>query len=114
MQPFRQLAPLAAPLDDTVLLHEEVTNVLLSVNYENGEISRFVSSSLPETQQEKKRFPSSAFQNPNPFRMLPSSMPNSKGTIILYKQGGDEMVAFTGANTQRYKAAYFTIFIINR
>lgn len=98
-RPRVKLAPLAAPLDDTVLLHEEVTNVLLSVNYENGEISRFVSPSLPETQQEKKRFPSSAFQNPNPFRMLPSSMPNSKGTIILYKQGGDEMVAFTGANT---------------
>jgi hypothetical protein len=60
-RPRVKLAPLAAPLDDTVLLHEEVTNVLLSVNYENGEISRFVSSSLPETQQEKKRFPSSAF-----------------------------------------------------
>lgn len=98
-RPIVKLASLSAPHDDTVLVHEEVTNVLLSVNFESGEVSRIASPSLPETQPEKRRFPSNSFVNPNQFKMLPSSMPNSKGTILFYKHGGDDIVAFNGDKT---------------
>lgn len=98
-RPRVKLAPLAEPLDDTLLVHEEVTNVLLSLNYEKGEVIRISSDSLPETKTEKRMFPSTAFQNPNPYKMLPSSMPNSKGTVLFFKEGGDELIAFTGTNT---------------
>lgn len=98
-RPRVKLAPLAEPLDDNLLVHEEVANVLLSINYERGEVVRISSSSLPETQIEKRMFPSKPVQNPNQFKMLPSTLPNSKGTVIFFKQGGDEIVAFTGPHT---------------
>ncbi|XP_063429829.1 von Willebrand factor A domain-containing protein 8-like [Mytilus trossulus] len=98
-RPRVKLAPLAEPLDDNLLVHEEVANVLLSINYERGEVVRISSNSLPETQIEKRRFPSNSAQNPNPYKMLPSTLPNSKGTVIFFKQGGDEIVAFTGPHT---------------
>ncbi|WAR13710.1 VWA8-like protein [Mya arenaria] len=57
-RPHVRLMPLAAPLDDTVVLHEEVTNTILAVNYENGEINRLVTPSLPQTAPERRRFTS--------------------------------------------------------
>ncbi|XP_062588748.1 von Willebrand factor A domain-containing protein 8-like [Saccostrea cucullata] len=94
-RPRVRIAPLAEPLDSNVFLHEEVTNSILVVNFNTGEVCRLSSHALPEMPIEKRRFPATV-QTPNPYRMCPSTLPDAKGTILFYKEGGDNIVAVTG------------------
>ncbi|OWF39225.1 von Willebrand factor A domain-containing protein 8 [Mizuhopecten yessoensis] len=100
-QPKVNLAPMSAPFDDTVILHEEVSNAIFLVNYESGEVRRIRSPYLPETVTEKRRFPS--FQQKkekgNEFRMCHSSITDNKGTMVFYKAGGDTLVAIAGSQS---------------
>ncbi|XP_032888798.1 von Willebrand factor A domain-containing protein 8 [Amblyraja radiata] len=43
-QPFVRVAPLASPLHDQVILHEEQSNVILLLNLTNGAVSRIIFS----------------------------------------------------------------------
>lgn len=95
-RPRVRIAPLAEPLDSNVFLHEEVTNSVLVVNFKTGDVCRLSSRALPEIPTEKRRFPASASQTVNPYRMCPSTLPDAKGTILFYKEGGDNIVAVTG------------------
>eukprot|EP00105_Crassostrea_gigas_P035222 XP_019919370.1 PREDICTED: von Willebrand factor A domain-containing protein 8 [Crassostrea gigas] len=95
-RPRVRIAPLAEPLDSNVFLHEEVTNSVLVVNFKTGDVCRLSSRALPEIPTEKRRFPASALQTVNPYRMCPSTLPDAKGTILFYKEGGDNIVAVTG------------------
>lgn len=95
-RPRVRIAPLAEPLDSNVFLHEEVTNSVLVVNFKSGEVCRLSSRALPEIPTEKRRFPAPASQTVNPYRMCPSTLPDAKGTILFYKEGGDNIVAVTG------------------
>lgn len=95
-RPRVRIAPLAEPLDSNIFLHEEVTNAVLVVNYKTGEVCRLSSSALPEIPMEKRRFPAANSQVLNPYRMCPSTLPDAKGTILFYKEGGDSIVAVTG------------------
>lgn len=95
-RPRVRIAPLAEPLDSNVFLHEEVTNSILVVNFNTGEVCRLSSHALPEMPIEKRRFPAAATTSPNPYRMCPSTLPDAKGTILFYKEGSDNIVAVTG------------------
>ncbi|KAL5014683.1 hypothetical protein ScPMuIL_008953, partial [Solemya velum] len=91
-RPKVRLMPLSAPLDDSVILHEEVTNVVLSVNFENGQIMRLISPSLPETPIEKRRFTSVGGQKTSPYKMCVNSLPDPYGNVIFHKVDGDTLV----------------------
>ncbi|XP_060072942.1 von Willebrand factor A domain-containing protein 8-like [Ylistrum balloti] len=97
-QPRVNLAPKSAPFDNTIILHEEVSNAVFLVNFESGEIGRIRSPYLPETVVEKRRFPSfqQKKEKQNEFRMCHSPVVDGKGTLIFYKVGGDTLVAITG------------------
>ncbi|XP_052760098.1 von Willebrand factor A domain-containing protein 8-like [Mya arenaria] len=88
-RPHVRLMPLAAPLDDTVVLHEEVTNTILAVNYENGEINRLVTPSLPQTAPERRRFTSPNTTKTSPYRMVKSDVPDEYGTVVFFEKNGD-------------------------
>ncbi|XP_067669611.1 von Willebrand factor A domain-containing protein 8-like [Haliotis asinina] len=87
-KPRVKIQALSSPLDDSVILHEEVTNVVLSVNIENGQVTRLMSDALPETPPEKRRFPTSSPKVVNPFRLCPSFAPDGYNTVVFYKQNG--------------------------
>ncbi|KAK7090090.1 von Willebrand factor A domain-containing protein 8-like [Littorina saxatilis] len=84
-RPRVKILALGSPMDDSVVLHEEVTNVVLMVNVESGEIRRLLSEGLPETPPEKRRFTTVMPQAKNPFRMCPNPSPDPKGTVLFYK-----------------------------
>ncbi|KAL8625507.1 hypothetical protein ACOMHN_014596 [Nucella lapillus] len=84
-RPRVKITALGAPMDDSVVVHEEVTNVVLTVNVENGEISRLLSDGLPETPPEKRRFTTVMPQVKNPFRMSTNNKVDPKGTVLFYK-----------------------------
>ncbi|KAK7499225.1 hypothetical protein BaRGS_00009485, partial [Batillaria attramentaria] len=84
-RPRVKVTALAAPMDDSVVLHEEVTNVVLVVNAENGEITRLMSEGMPETPPEKRRFTTVMPQVKNLFRMCMNPGPDPKGTVLFYK-----------------------------
>ncbi|XP_041358414.1 von Willebrand factor A domain-containing protein 8-like [Gigantopelta aegis] len=90
-KPRVKIATLGAPLDDRVILHEEVTNVVLSINTESGQVTRVLSAALPETPPERRRFPSSSPKILNPFKMCSSPLPDGYGTVVFYKENGDMM-----------------------
>ncbi|XP_005100871.1 von Willebrand factor A domain-containing protein 8 [Aplysia californica] len=90
-RPQVKIQALAAPLDDTVLLHEQVTNVLIAVNVENGKITRLMSNGLPEVPAAKRRFATSVPQNQNPFRICTSETSDPRGTTLFYKLNGQQM-----------------------
>ncbi|KAJ8310233.1 hypothetical protein KUTeg_012098 [Tegillarca granosa] len=96
-RPRVKIAALAPPLDHSLLLHEEITNIVLLVNFESGEVSRLQSPALPETGPDKRRFPATMIQKSNPYRMCPSTRPDARGSLIFYEQNGDLLVALTGA-----------------
>ncbi|KAL3861823.1 hypothetical protein ACJMK2_007838 [Sinanodonta woodiana] len=87
-KPIVKLFPLSSPLDDTVILHEEVTNIVLSLNFESGQVSRLISPSLPEVPVAKRRFPSTSIKS-SQFKLCQSAVPNMYGTVVFYKQEGD-------------------------
>lgn len=93
-RPRVKVTALAAPMDDSVVLHEEVTNVVLVVNAENGEITRLLSDGMPETPPEKRRFTTVMPQVKNPFRMCMNPSPDTKGTILFYKLNEGQVEVF--------------------
>ena len=100
-RPKVRMAALGEPMENFLLLHEEMTNSLVYVNYVTGEVTRVVSPALPSVPLEKRRFPSAVQQrNQNPYRMCPSSLPNSKGTMLFYELGGENVIALDGMFTQ--------------
>jgi len=88
-KPHVKLVSLGAPLDDTVVLHEEVTNTILTVNFETGEVSRIACNTLPQTSPEKRRFPSPSATKSSPYRMCQNTEPDQYGTVIFYEKNGD-------------------------
>ncbi|XP_076454368.1 von Willebrand factor A domain-containing protein 8-like [Babylonia areolata] len=93
-RPRVKISALGAPMDDSVVLHEEVTNVVLVVNVENGEITRLLSEGMPETPPEKRRFTSVMPQVKNPFRMCTNAKIDPKGTVVFYKLNENNMEVF--------------------
>ncbi|KAH3874340.1 hypothetical protein DPMN_037582, partial [Dreissena polymorpha] len=88
-RPHVRIQALGAPLDDTVILHEEVTNTILSVNFETGEVNRLLCPSLQQTQPEKRKFTSPTQTKTSPYRMCKSTLPDEFGTVVFYKQNED-------------------------
>ncbi|XP_025079335.1 von Willebrand factor A domain-containing protein 8-like isoform X2 [Pomacea canaliculata] len=84
-RPRVKILALAAPLDDCIVLHEEVTNVVLMVNMDSGDVTRLLSDSLPETPPEKRRFTTVMPQVKNPFRMCTKAGYDPKGTVLFFK-----------------------------
>ncbi|KAL4221611.1 von Willebrand factor A domain-containing protein 8 [Mactra antiquata] len=88
-RPHVKLYPLSSPLDDNVILHEEVTNTILNVNYESGKLSRIIIDTLPQTAPERRRFTSSAATKSSPYRLCTNNVPDQYGTVIFYEKNGD-------------------------
>ncbi|GAB1605806.1 von Willebrand factor A domain-containing protein 8-like [Argonauta hians] len=89
-RPQIKLVALSDPLDDTVILHEQCTNALMSINYETGEVARLKCDFLPETEVEKRRFLQYGVKpkKPKTFVMLSSTLPNSN-ILTFYKENSD-------------------------
>ncbi|XP_029645766.1 von Willebrand factor A domain-containing protein 8 [Octopus sinensis] len=92
-RPKVKLTALSAPLDDTLILHEECTNALMSLNYETGEVARLKSEYLPEIAIEKRKFLQYGVKpkKNNPFVMLGSTLPDSN-IITFYKENSDTVI----------------------
>ncbi|CAG5132917.1 unnamed protein product, partial [Candidula unifasciata] len=90
-KPQVRIQALASPLDDTVLLHEQVTNVLIAVNVETGHITRIVADGLPEVSASKRKFPSVSSKTENPYRMCVTEDLDPRGTTLFYKMNGQQV-----------------------
>uniref|UniRef100_A0A2C9MAM2 von Willebrand factor A domain-containing protein 8 n=1 Tax=Biomphalaria glabrata TaxID=6526 RepID=A0A2C9MAM2_BIOGL len=91
-RPTVRVQPLGSPLDDTVLVHEQMTNVLLSVNVESGQVHRLLCDGLPEVPVNKRRFPSIAGKVDFSFNMCYNEELDARGTTVFYKQNGQDMI----------------------
>ncbi|XP_064614845.1 von Willebrand factor A domain-containing protein 8-like [Liolophura sinensis] len=84
-RPHVKIAAMGASLYDTVVLHEEVTNVVLSINVESGNIMRIISPFLPEPPKDRWRFQS----NEPTYRMCGEFAHEAEGMLVFYKVNGD-------------------------
>ncbi|GFR87627.1 von Willebrand factor A domain-containing protein 8-like [Elysia marginata] len=92
-KPEVKLQALSAPLDDLVLLHEQNTNVVITVNVENGQITRLMSDTLPEVSP-RRRFSTVAIKPESPFKMCLSEDIDPRGTTLFYQQNGQHVEFF--------------------
>ncbi|XP_023930017.1 von Willebrand factor A domain-containing protein 8 [Lingula anatina] len=79
--PRVRVAPLGASLYDTVVLHEEKSNVLLSINTETGDVMRLAMDSLLETASHKLFGRSEQ----DMYTLCRSLSGTPDGLLILYK-----------------------------
>ncbi|GFO07343.1 von Willebrand factor a domain-containing protein 8-like [Plakobranchus ocellatus] len=89
-KPEVKIQALASPLDDLVLMHESVTNVVIAVNVENGQLTRLMSDTLPEIPS-RRRFSAVSTKVENPFRMCITEDVDPRGTILFYQQNGQHV-----------------------
>ncbi|CAL1547451.1 unnamed protein product [Lymnaea stagnalis] len=90
-RPQVRIQPLGSPLDDTVILHEQVTNVVISVNVESSQITRLLCNGLPEVPPAKRLFPSITTKTENQFKLCVSEELDPRGTTVFYQQNGQQM-----------------------
>ncbi|XP_059156251.1 von Willebrand factor A domain-containing protein 8-like [Physella acuta] len=91
-RPHVRIQPLEAPLDDRIILHEQVTNVVISVNVESGQVWRLMCPGIPEVVASKRRFPSIISNTESPYRMVVNDNEGSSQTVFFYKQNSNEVV----------------------
>ncbi|XP_064638932.1 von Willebrand factor A domain-containing protein 8-like [Lineus longissimus] len=89
-RPKLSIAALGAPLEHNVIVHEEMSNIILNVDTSAGWVSRLHTASLLETAADKlvRRFQGSnleTFRMCKEFSHLPDSM------VVFYKMNGGDI-----------------------
>ncbi|ELU02005.1 hypothetical protein CAPTEDRAFT_192877 [Capitella teleta] len=91
-KPRIHLAPLGFPLDSTIIVHEEFSNITLSVNFETGQLSRLEVGSFVEATAEKisKNFR----QQQGNFKICSTFSHEPDGIFLHYKQESGSITVF--------------------